>query len=92
MQYVLKIHGGNCGDPKKLDKKTLEGYRKDPNCLACHWEEVEECSSRYLYQKANLFYPNKQELTCDEGLVFVKAKETCVRCQEAKRNDGSNCC
>ncbi len=92
MEYFYQIDGGKCGDPHKLDKETLEAYRKDENCLKCHWREIKDCSAKYLYQPPNLFYPQENELECDPGLVFVKAKGTCAPCQDAKTSDGKSCC
>jgi hypothetical protein len=86
------IHGGNCGDPKKLHNETLEQYRKDPECLECYWKENGECSASYFYRPPGLYYPEEHKLECDAGLVFVKDKETCLRCEDAKNNNGQSCC
>lgn len=36
----------------------------------------------------NLYF----RLSCAEGLVFSQEKETCQRCQDVRRSDGTTCC
>lgn len=74
-----EIHGGNCDFWSNLDKDVEDEYRKDPECLACFWEETGACEPKYRYQAPGLSHRTVQTLSCSKGLVFSLAKETCQR-------------
>jgi hypothetical protein len=86
------IHGGNCDLLENLSNEVRDRYRSDPECLACFWRQVDDCSQDYLYQAPNQNNRNVSRLSCSNGLVFSEEKETCQRCQDVKRSNGTNCC
>lgn len=87
-----QIHGGNCDLWDNLSPEVERKYRTDKDCLACFWEARGECNQEYDYQPPNGTHRNVLRLSCAEGLVFSQEKETCQRCEDVKRSDGSACC
>jgi len=86
------VHGGNCDLLENLSEDVRRGYRSDPECLACFWRQVDDCSAEYLYQAPNQSNRNVSRLSCSNGLIFSEAKETCQRCEDVSRPDGTTCC
>jgi len=74
-----QVHGGNCDLWDNLSDEVERKYRSDPECLACFWRALGECSAEYEYQPPNGTHRNVLRLRCSEGLVFSQAKETCIR-------------
>lgn len=86
------IHGGNCDLLENLSDEVRNSYRSDPECLACFWRQIDDCSQDYLYQAPNQNNRNVSRLSCSVGLVFSEEKETCQRCQDVTRSNGTTCC
>jgi hypothetical protein len=87
-----QIHGGNCDLWENLSADVEGKYRSDPECLACFWRALGECSAEYDYQPPNGTHRNVLRLTCADGLVFSQDKETCQRCEDVTRGNGTTCC
>jgi len=85
-------HGGNCDNWSNLLPVTRDEYRNDPDCGKCYWEEIGECGQTYKYLERNSLSLIPETLSCGNGLVFSKAEETCIRCQDKiKTSDGNTC-
>jgi len=86
------VHGGNCDLLENLSDEVRNRYRSDPECLACFWRKIDDCSQEYLYQAPNQSNRNVSRLSCADGLIFSEEKETCQRCEDVRRADGTTCC
>lgn len=89
---TVHVHGGNCDIWENLSPEVEHEYRSDKDCLACFWRGLGECRQDYDYQPPDQRHRNVLRLSCSDGLVFSEKMETCQRCEDVQRADGSSCC